>query len=541
MKIALAQMNPIIGDIKGNKDRILSYLEQARLEHADLVVYPELALTGWPPKDLLLDRDFVFAAEDALQEILPYTLGIGMLLGTVTSEPNTAELFNSAVLIEDGSVIGKVDKAQLQNRFLFDETNYFTPSLSIHGNEMDFRGFKIAVTIGSELVGEDIKKDQPARSIPELIINLTAAPYQYQISENRQSFLSGIAAASHTALLSVNQVGGNDELVFDGTSMAFDKNGNLVCLGAQFEEQLLVFDNLAVYPALPYPEEDISTIYGALILGVKDYFAKTGFQKGVLGLSGGVDSALVACLVADALGNKNVLAVSMPSRYSSDHSRGDARQLAENLGIECRVLPIEELFAGYIHLMNGKAETLGDLAEENIQARIRGNLLMFISNREGHIVVNTDNKSEAAMGYSTLYGDTCGSLSPLGDIPKTMVYQLCDYINRDREVIPVNTLTKPPSAELKPNQTDQDSLPEYSLLDEILQLYLEEGLSGTEIIQQGYEKKLVFNILRRINGAEFKRRQVPPVLLITSRELRRGGSMPMIQRFHSQAFSLYII
>jgi NAD+ synthase (glutamine-hydrolysing) len=551
MKIALAQMNPVIGDLSGNKEKILTFLNQARAKNVELLIFSELALTGWPPKDLLIRKEFIQAADEVLKDILPYTHGIGVLLGTISTEPGTGKLYNSAILMEEGKITGRVHKTQLQNRYQFDEANYFTPSstdIISQENHLSFKGLKLLVSIGEEfnefpnLDGgiDSYTSDRENNYInnndrSDLLINLAAIPYQYLNLENRQKALSNTAAKYQTPLLSVSQVGANDELVFDGSSMVFDEAGNLICYGKAFEEDLICYDTQASYPIIKWPEEDVSWAYNALILGIRDYFRKNGFNRMLLGLSGGVDSALVACLAAEALGRENVLGVSMPSRYSPNHSRDDAKLLADILGIEYRVLPIEELFATYIKLMNGKEEAIGDLAEENIQARIRGNLLMYISNREGRILLNTSNKSESAMGYSTLYGDMCGSLSPIADIPKTMVYQLCDYINRDREVIPVNTLTKPPSAELRPNQKDQDSLPDYPVLDEIIHMYLEEKLTVSEMVQRGYEKELILRVVNGIDRTEYKRRQAPPMLKITSINLLRGGLLPMTQGFQPDA------
>lgn len=534
MKIALAQINPAVGDLRGNKEKILSFLEQARKEKVGLVVFPELTLTGWPPKDLLLRKEFVYAAEKALEDIVHGTYGIGVLLGTITTDPDSGKLYNSAILMEDGSIIGRLDKPKLSNRCFFEETNYFIPAGDDEpgqGNCLCFKGIHIEVIMGDDFQAAEAEVNVCDK--PDILIDFPVVPYYYQGLEKRTRRLSNIASKRQTFLISINQVGGNDELVFDGSSMVFDTAGNLICMAKPFEEQLFYFNfNTDIsYSALTWPKEDISWIYNALVLGMRDYFQKGGFKKTVLGLSGGIDSALAVCLAVEALGRQNVLGVSMPSRYSPDDSRDDASQLANKLGIEYRILPIEELFAAYIKLMNKKSEAIGDLAEENIQARIRGNLLMFISNREGRILINTSNKSESAMGYSTLYGDMCGGLSPIADIPKTMVYQLCEYINRNGEIIPVNTMTKPPSAELRPNQTDQDSLPDYSILDAVIQMYMEDGFSAAEIFQHGYDKELVLRIISRIEGTEYKRRQAPPMLKITSSKLLRGGTLPMIQRF----------
>jgi len=536
MKLGLVQMNPTIGDIEGNKKTILTYVRRARQEGADLLVFPELVLTGWPPKGLLLHKDFLLAVEKALEEIQSHSQGIGILLGTVLPAKNSNKLTNSAVLMEDGKIIGRVDKCRLRNDSMFQETAYFLPASETGGYKfLEFRNALLGVFI-NDVFPDEYCMTSWSTSIseqnkPTLLINLSAVPYHYRSLKKRQADLSGLAEKLQTPLFSVNQVGGNDELIFDGSSMVFDKYGKLRGMAKHFDEDFFLIDTekISLYPELIFPQEDISWVYRALVLGLRDYFQKAGFKKLALGLSGGIDSALVACLAADALGNDNVLGVSMPSRYSTDHSKDDARRLANNLKIEYRVYPIEELFSAYIKLFNPGGEVIGDLAEENIQARIRGNLLMFISNREGHIVVNTSNKSEASVGYTTLYGDMCGSLSPLADIPKTMVYELCKYINRDREVIPANIITKPPSAELRPGQLDQDSLPDYSVLDPIIELYKEERLPAEEIVSRGYEKETVSRIINMLDRTEYKKRQMPPMLKVTSSSL--GARMPLIQGF----------
>jgi len=505
MKIALAQINSTVGDLEGNIKRMLSFVDRARESKAELLVFPESALTGNPLQDLLHRPDFVHACRDALDGFISHTDGIGVLMGIPFPVSDTDRLQKSAVLIENGKVA-----------YWFDD----------HLNTLDFRGIRIGV-----IPGEGWRESTIPHAAPDLLINLSAFPYYFNGLQSRIKALSGHALGCGVPLLSVNQAGGNDELIFDGSSMVFDKKGNLTHLGKHFEEDLLIFDTHISHQPIAIPEEDVSWIYSALVLGFRDYFRKTGFTKALLGLSGGIDSALVACIAADALEKENVLGVYMPSRYSSYHSGKDAEQLAVNLGIEYRVLPIEEIFTSYIRLINGSEETRGDLAEENIQARIRGSLLMFISNRESRMLVNTSNKSEFAVGYTTLYGDMCGSLSPIADIPKTMVYKLCNYINRDWERIPVNTITKPPSAELRPDQLDQDSLPDYDVLDGIIQLYVEENLSANQIVQRGFQKELVLKIIGMIDGMEYKRRQAPPVLKITSHALGVDGRMPIIQRF----------
>lgn len=506
MKIALAQINSITGDFEGNINKMASFVQRAKESKADLCVFPESALTGNPLHDLSRRPDFVHTCREALDRFLPHTAGTGVLLGIPFSISNTEIRGKSAVLMENGSMI-----KQLNNQ------------LSIY----DFHGVQIGVILGNDISCN-------IESSPDLFVNLTTYPYHFECLEKRFKILSDFVENCNAALLSVNQVGGNDELIFDGSSMVLDRNGNLTHLGKHFEEDLIIFETEASHQSINIPDEDISWVYRALVLGFRDYFHKTGFTKTLLGLSGGIDSALVACIAVDALGKENVLGVYMPSRYSSEHSSTDAEQLARNLGIEYRVLPIEDTFATFIRLINGSEETIGDLAEENIQARIRGDLLMFISNRENRMLVNTSNKSESAIGYSTLYGDMCGSLAPIADVPKTMVYKLCDYINRNQERIPVNIITKPPSAELRPGQLDQDSLPNYDELDAIIKLYVEENLSTDQIVQKGFPKDLVVKILSMIDRMEFKRRQAAPVLKVTSHTLGVDGKLPLIQRFKRQ-------
>lgn len=508
MKIALAQMNSTVGDLEGNMNKMISFVNKARDSKADLLVFPDSALPGNPLRDLLNRPDFIQAWQQALEQFLSHTVGIGVLLGSAALASDTGELRKTAILMENGKVIDRAEPHQ----------KYF-----------DYQGMRIGITFDNGWDEGSIPKD-----VPNLYINLATCPYFTNGLKNRISFLSDIAYKHSAPLLFVNQVGGNDELIFDGSSMVFDKKGSLTHLGKHFEEDLLIYDTKLSYQQIAAPEEDISWVYHALVLGFRDYFHKTGFKKTLLGLSGGVDSALVACIAVDALGKENVLGIAMPSRYSSDHSLTDAEQLARNLEIEYRVLPIEKVFSSYISLVNDTEQTVGDLAEENIQARIRGDLLMLISNREGRMLVNTSNKSESSVGYSTLYGDMCGSLAPIADVYKTMVYKLCDYNNREWERIPVNTLTKPPSAELRPHQLDQDSLPDYDRLDPIIQSYVEKNLSVDQIVQKGFERELVLKIVGMIDGMEFKRRQAPPALKITSHALGVDGKMPIIQRFRRQ-------
>ncbi len=539
MKLALAQINPIVGDLEGNADKIIDFLNRAKGMGCDLVIFPELSLTGYPPEDLLLRKDFITKCNDALEHVKRHTGGIGVLLGAVLTADDTGIFYNSAVLIDDGQIIGSASKCVLAKYSAFDESRYFEPSPAVRC--LEYRGIKLGVAIGEDVyAGEKLFLDNKHdRNVldelglysPDLYINISAVPYQYGTLNQHLLMLGSLACRYGKPLVHVNQVGGNGELIFAGSSCAFEGSGSLVLFAESFTEDLVVYDTDHDQQPLVLPNEDISWVYDALVLGYRDYALKAGFTKTLLGLSGGIDSALVACLAVEALGRENVLAIYMPSRYSTAHSREDARVLAENLGIEYRVLPIEDIFAAYIRLLNGSDKTLGDLAEENIQARIRGNLWMFVSNREGWLAVTASNKSEAAVGYSTLYGDMCGGLSVIGDIPKTMVYKLCEYINRDKAIIPPGILTKPPSAELRPGQVDEDSLPPYDLLDAVIQMYFEDNLSVDEIVARGYERNIVVQILNRIDRFEFKRHQAPPVLKITSNPWGRGRKIPLVHKY----------
>jgi NAD+ synthase (glutamine-hydrolysing) len=539
MRIALAQYNPIIGDLEGNASKTIEYIDKARENECDLVVFPELSLIGYPPRDLLLRKDFITKIQTALERIASATHGIGVLIGSVTPIEKSLYLHNSAILLEDGDVKGLAHKALLPNYDVFEESRYFKPAEEVKC--LEFRGVRMGLTIC-----EDIWNDRDilgqlrySRNVlaelyeekPQLFINMSASPYHYSKHKVRMDMAAHYSSKYGIPFIYVNQVGGNDELVFDGSSMVFDANGRLVLHGRSFEEDLVIFNTDTTNNPIEPVEEDISWMYRGAILGMRDYFHKTGFKKAVLGLSGGVDSALVAVIATEALGKKNVLGVSMPSRYTSQRSKDDARQLAENLGIEYRVISIENIFKDYIKVFNGDENTVGDLAEENIQARIRGNLWMFISNREGKMLVSASNKSEIAVGYSTLYGDMCGGLSVIGDISKSRVYKICRYINRDEEIIPNSILVKPPSAELRPDQKDEDSLPPYDILDPVMQMYIEEGISVEEIIQRGYERDVVYKIVNMIDRAEYKRRQAPMIIKLTEGSFGIGRRMPIVKRF----------
>ncbi|OXT09493.1 NAD+ synthase [Thermoanaerobacterium thermosaccharolyticum] len=543
MKIALAQLNPTVGDIKNNCEKIIMYIKEAKKANMDLIVFPELSIIGYPPKDLLYNPDFLETSYSALNElILPETNDIGVIVGIATKDKEKDYmLHNSALLLYNGKIIGQADKTLLPNYDVFDEQRYFEPAKS--RTCFDFKGMRLAVNICEDIWNDKDFWERPRYDIdvleqqyklnPDIFINISASPYNLGKQELRTKMVKQISKKYKLPLVYVNQVGGNDELIFDGNSFAINSNGDRVVNLRSFSEDIAFVDteNLDELKPLQKIKEDISWVHDALILGLRDYFRKTGFKKAVVGLSGGIDSAVTCALAVKALGRENVLGVSMPSRYSSEGSKDDARDLAQNLGIQYRVIPIEDVFKSYISIFNKDGNVLGDLAEENLQARIRGNYLMFISNREGYMVLTTGNKSEIAVGYCTLYGDMSGGLAVISDVPKTMVYELAKYINRDKIIIPLSTIEKAPSAELRPNQKDTDSLPPYEILDDILKSYIEDDKSISEIIADGYHEDLVRDVIRKVNNAEYKRKQAAPGLKVTTKAFGVGRRMPIAQRF----------
>ena len=545
MKIAIAQYNPKVGDLNGNLSKTKEYIEKAKEKKCDLVVFPELSLTGYPPRDLLLRDDFLKACDRALQEIISYTQGIGVIVGTVIDDGNGFLLHNSALLISDGRIIGRVDKSLLPNYDVFEEARYFQPSKEVKC--IEFKGMRLGISICEDIWNDEdvFGHERYSRNIldelyahnPDIFINLSASPYHYQKHEIRKEMLAHYTKKYGIPFIYVNQIGGNDELIFDGSSMVYDAEGQLILHGKTFEEDMIIYDTEKSYPGLPDWKEDISWMYRGLVYGVRDYFHKNGFSKALLGLSGGIDSALVACIAAEALGRKNVIGVMMPSRYTSQESKDDARQLANNLGIEYREISIEKLFDEYVSIFNTEGEIHGDLAEENIQARIRGSLLMFIANREGRVLLCPSNKSEIAVGYSTLYGDSCGGIAVIGDILKTEVYELCRYVNRDIEIIPNNIITKAPSAELREDQKDEDSLPPYSILDKVLKMYIEERVPLEEIINKGYDRQTVYRIINMIDRAEYKRRQIPPIIKLSDGDFGMGRRHPTVHGFRVDVYN----
>ncbi len=539
MRVALAQINPVVGDLPYNIEKILTYTKKALSAGAELVVFPELTLTGYPPRDLLFSDKFLDAVNKAVEQLLPASVDIGILIGAPCRDNDA--LYNTALLLHGGKIAGRQNKSLIPYYDVFDEQRYFTPAEE--RNCIDFKGLRLGVTVCEDVWNDKDFWDRrrykidPVEELVQkgagLIINLSASPYHYGKHRLRCDMLGKAAARHEVDIIYVNQVGGNDHLLYDGSSCAVNSTGTVCLQLRNFAEDFAVADTRTMRreAADKSGAEDISWVYNALVTGTRDYLHKNGFRSAIVGLSGGIDSSVTVAVAAEALGRENVIGVSMPSRYSSQGSKDDARDLAHNLGIDYRVHPIENVFHAYIREMNEGGAPRMDLAEENIQARIRGNILMFISNREGPMVLATGNKSEMAMGYSTIYGDMAGGLAVLADVPKVIVYELAEYINREREIIPRSVITKPPSAELRPDQKDEDSLPPYDVLDAILKAYIEEIKSVDEIAALGYDYDLALDIARRVDRAEYKRQQAPPGLRITSRAFGPGRRMPIAHRW----------
>jgi NAD+ synthase (glutamine-hydrolysing) len=569
-RLALAQLNATVGDIAGNRDRILQSLRCAEESGAELVAFPELALTGYPPEDLLLKPAFIRDNLAALQDVAAATHDTVVVVGFVD---RADDIFNAAAVLYQGRIVHVYHKQFLPTYGVFDEDRYFRPG-------WEAPVFRLGEVVLGVNVCEDIwyavgPTNAQALAGAELIVNINASPFADQKPVFRKKMLATRAADNHCIVAYVNMVGGQDELVFDGSSLVFDPGGELVCQGRAFDEDLLLVDldvagvfrerlhdprrrkehlrqeadrpaqviqidtqrrvlqRPPVPPRPPLPEmNELEEMYRALVLGTRDYVCKTGFRKVVLGLSGGIDSSLVAAVAADALGAENVLGVSMPSRYSSQHSKDDASELAQALGIEYRVVPIEAGFGGMLDTLGEVfSGTEPDVAEENLQARVRGQVLMGISNKFGHLVLTTGNKSEMAVGYATLYGDMAGGFAVIKDVLKTRVYELCRYRNSISAVIPESVLTKPPSAELRPDQTDQDSLPPYDVLDAILVAYVEEDRPLEQIVQLGYDRDIVEKVVGLVDRAEYKRRQAPPGVKVSSRAFGRDRRLPITNRY----------
>jgi NAD+ synthase (glutamine-hydrolysing) len=552
MKIAIAQLNPTIGDITHNAQQILTIAEEAAQQNVRLLLTPELSLCGYPPRDLLLDPGFVELIGKELKAIaskLPKNMAV--LIGTVETNPHAASkgqkpLYNSMALL-DGGKKQVFHKRLLPTYDVFDEDRYFEPGYEANCFTLD--GTKFGVSICEDLWNDERfwgKRSYEVNPIEELaqlgvdvIINLSASPYTVGKQQLREAILHHAATAYQKPILYANQVGGNDDLVFDGNSVAFNSVGQVVDRAQGFDTDLIVVELAALIANSSNPaafktgekESENAEIFSALVLGVKDYARKCGFRQALLGLSGGIDSALVAAIASEALGAENVLGVLMPSPYSSEHSISDAVDLVNNLGIRSHKLKIKAAMEAYDRLLEPMfAGTEFGIAEENIQSRIRGNLLMAIANKFGYLLLSTGNKSEMAVGYCTLYGDMNGGLAVIADVPKTRVFKLCRWLNRQQEIIPNNIITKPPSAELKPGQKDADSLPDYEILDDILERMICQHQSSTEIVAGGHDQAIVSKVRALVTRAEFKRRQAPPGIKITDRAFGTGWRMPIAKR-----------
>jgi NAD+ synthetase len=546
MKIGFAQINPTVGDLRGNFEKIAGAYDQLARAGADIVIAPELAVTGYPPQDLVFKSRFVpenLAVLDQLQKRLNKP---ALLVGFVDRNEGRGKPFhNAAALLQAGEPLQKTHKSLLPTYDVFDEDRYFEPAREIA--PLKFRGHRIGVTICEDIWTErylprPFYDVDPVRALvaqeAEMILNVSASPFSLRKPAVRREMISGLAGTYQRPIFYCNAVGGNDQLVFDGNSIAVNARGQLLAQLPAFEEASVIVDSESVQ-APEIPSADIvQELYSALRLGLRDYLAKCGFKSAVLGLSGGIDSAVVAAIAVDALGPNNVTGVSMPSQFSSRGSILDALALAKNLRIQCLEIPIADAFAvfkaQFKEVFAGRTE---DATEENMQARLRGMTLMALSNKFGHLVLSTGNKSELAVGYCTIYGDMAGGLAVISDVPKTMIYELARFINSEAsragkgEIIPASTIEKPPSAELRPNQKDQDTLPPYDVLDAILRLHVEDNLSVAEIVAQGFDEKTVRWVQRRVDLNEYKRAQAAPGLKVTSRAFGVGRRMPIAQRY----------
>jgi NAD+ synthase (glutamine-hydrolysing) len=575
IRFGIAQINSTVGDLSGNTRKIVEFIDLAKSLGIDLLTFPELAITGYPPEDLLLKPQFIKQNKESLNKIIEHSSDIAVVIGFVDSD---ADIYNGAAVLYNKNLVGVYHKFYLPNYGVFDENRYFQagkecPVFTIYG-------VGIGITICEDIWYETGPATVQASAGAKLLVNISASPYHAGKGLSRERMLATRAADNVAIVAYSNLVGGQDELVFDGNSVVFSEKGEPIARGRQFEEDLVVVDldmesvfrsqlhdprrrketpwvkkelervtefevsnegPVAAKPPLPLRKverlSEIAEIYQALVLGTRDYVRKNGFEKVVIGLSGGVDSSLVAAIATDALGAENVMGVSMPSRYSSPESVSDAKALAKNLGLAFKVIPIEKAFSSYLEtLAEPFKDAQSDITEENIQARIRGNLLFALSNKFGWLVLACSNKSETAMGYTTLYGDMSGGLIPLKDVPKTMVYKLAQYKNRQagKKVIPAAVLTKAPSAELKPDQKDTDTLPPYDMLDPILKTYVEDDLAIDQIIAMGFDRETVLRVAKLVDRSEYKRRQAAPGIKITPRDFGRDRRLPITNRFREE-------
>ena len=543
MKIALAQINPTIGDFEGNTDRITAQVDKAKDLACDLVVFSEMAVCGYPPRDLLEKEAFVSANLACLDRLVESVRGIGVICGFAGKnlEEEGKPLYNSAVLFEDGSILHQVHKRLLPAYDVFDETRYFQPGK--HFDAFSYKGRKLGLTICEDVWNDKdffagrLYSVDPVEKIvaagADLIINLSASPFHVGKRAFKWAMLGNIAKKYCVFLLHTNQVGGNDSLLFDGLSVAFDPKGRMVARACDFKEDLVVLDTTAQKgDCHPICEDDTESMLQALVMGTRDYARKCGFTRAVVGLSGGIDSAVTVCIAVRALGRENVLGVFMPSEYTCEENFEDTKKLAGNLGIELIQVPISGILDRFLwELSPVLSHVKTDVTGQNVQARIRGTLLMALSNKLDLLLLSTGNKSEVAVGYCTLYGDMSGGLSVISDVPKTAVYELARLVNRQRAVIPVRILQKPPSAELKPDQVDQDDLPPYDILDSILKAYLEENKSPEEIAAMGFDAAVVRDAVARVDRNEYKRHQAPPGLKVTTKSFGYGRRYPIAQKY----------
>ena len=541
MRIGYAQLNTTVGDLEVNLTLGIDAYEQLSGQGVDLVVFPELFLCGYPPKDLLHKENFLIDVKKKLDEFAKQIGPTPALIGFAENNSNSSSFrkaFNSAAWCEQGKTSQIFRKQLLPTYDVFDEDRYFSPGkLPMTRN---FKGKKIAVSICEDIwnVDSDLHSQNPLEQIanekPDLLLNLSASPWHLGKQKQRIKLLGKVVKKLNCPIAYINSVGGNDELIFDGRSLAMDTNAKIINQAKAFEEAIGIYDFNEISSSAVNESEGNDSLRKALVLGLRDYVHKTGFSKGLIGLSGGIDSAVTAALAVEALGPHNVIGVSLPSAISSEHSREDARKLAENLGIEYHTLPIKDLVASasqtLSELFTGKEK---DVTEENLQARARGVLLMAISNKFGALLLTTGNKSELAVGYCTLYGDMCGGLAVIADVPKTQVFELARHINWHREIIPQNTTDKPPSAELRPDQKDSDSLPDYDQLDGILHAYVEEGKSIQTIIRMGHQEEIVRKIIRLVDLNEYKRKQSAPALKTTPLAFGVGRRMPIVQKYQN--------
>jgi NAD+ synthase (glutamine-hydrolysing) len=566
IRISMAQINPIVGDLAGNRDKIIDAINSAKKLGADLVALPELAVTGYPPEDLLLKPRFVKDSIRTLKEIQQATKGIVAIVGFV--DGNHGRLFNAAAILTQGRHIYTYRKIFLPNYGVFDEYRYFTPGGRYP--VVTVKGVGVGVNICEDIWYEEGPARVQALAGAEVIVNINASPYHKGKGAERLTMLSKRAKENGVVISYTNTVGGQDELVFDGQSVVIDRNGKVIARGKQFEEEMLTVDIIVPGDMIHFPDDreqfsdfmdyvslsgqsagtkkklpaarpikplsECDEVYHALVLGTRDYMRKNGFKSAVIGLSGGIDSSLVAAVAVGAMGPANVFGVFMPSPYSSNESREDAHDLARNLGIKILEIPIEQTFESYLAMLRRAfAKTKTGVTEENLQARIRGNILMALSNKFGWLVLTTGNKSEMSVGYATLYGDMAGGFAVIKDVPKTLVYEVSRCVNRlaGKTVIPKRVMTKAPTAELRPNQKDSDSLPLYSELDPILRAYVEGDKERNEIIKMGFDRKTVERVIRLVDASEYKRRQAPPGVKITPRGLGKDRRFPITNRYKS--------